>query len=175
MFFAAQAIVPQMRELGYGSIVNMSSVLWMRGIPLLKAYASAKAAIVDFTNTLARALGPHRIRVTRRHARRNACPTLIAPEDAHRVDVDRVPFWFASFLPFFAPGRTVPAQGRVSGRPLNRSPAMALIPSAARWSPLHLRLDQLPQRLLIMVVIGARVEIAGPLPNAGSFVQAGLR
>jgi D-xylose 1-dehydrogenase len=63
VFFAAQAIVPQMRELGYGSIVNMSSVSWMRGIPLLEAYASAKAAIVGFTNTLARALGPHRIRV----------------------------------------------------------------------------------------------------------------
>jgi NAD(P)-dependent dehydrogenase (short-subunit alcohol dehydrogenase family) len=44
VFFAAQAIVPQMRELGYGSIVNMSSVSWMRGIPLLEAYASAKAA-----------------------------------------------------------------------------------------------------------------------------------
>jgi NAD(P)-dependent dehydrogenase (short-subunit alcohol dehydrogenase family) len=63
VFFAVQAIVPQMRELGYGSIVNMSSVSWMRGIPLLEAYASAKAAIVGFTNTLARALGPHRIRV----------------------------------------------------------------------------------------------------------------
>ena len=45
VFFAAQAIVPQMLELGYGSIVNMSSVSWMRGIPLLEAYASAKAAI----------------------------------------------------------------------------------------------------------------------------------
>jgi NAD(P)-dependent dehydrogenase (short-subunit alcohol dehydrogenase family) len=63
VFFAAQAIVPQMRELGFGSIVNLSSVSWMRGIPLLEAYASTKAAIVGFTNTLARALGPHRIRV----------------------------------------------------------------------------------------------------------------
>lgn len=63
VFFASQAIVPQMRELGYGSIVNMSSVSWMRGIPLLEAYASAKAAIVGFTNTLARSAGPHRIRV----------------------------------------------------------------------------------------------------------------
>ena len=63
VFFAAQAIVPQMRELGFGSIINMSSVSWMRGIPLLEAYASTKAAIVGFTNTLARALGPHRIRV----------------------------------------------------------------------------------------------------------------
>ena len=42
------------------------------------------------------------------------------------ADVDRVPFWFASFLPFFGPARTVPAQGCVSGQPLNRSLAMAL-------------------------------------------------
>src|SRR6516164_5459047 len=32
VFFASQAIVPQMRELGYGSIINMSSVSWMRRI-----------------------------------------------------------------------------------------------------------------------------------------------
>src|ERR1700720_4207997 len=74
------------------------------GIPLLEAYASAKAAIVGFTNTLARALGPHRIRVnaiapgtvlTERQrqlwfrteaqveaARAAQClPDLIAPED----------------------------------------------------------------------------------------------
>jgi D-xylose 1-dehydrogenase len=63
VFFAAQAIVPQMRELGYGSIINMSSVSWMRGIPLLEAYASMKAAIVGFTSVLARSLGPHSIRV----------------------------------------------------------------------------------------------------------------
>jgi NAD(P)-dependent dehydrogenase (short-subunit alcohol dehydrogenase family) len=63
VFFASQAIVPQMRELGHGSIVNMSSVSWMRGIPYLEAYASAKAAIVGFTNTLARAVGKDRIRV----------------------------------------------------------------------------------------------------------------
>jgi len=63
VFFAAQAIVPQMRELGHGSIINMSSVSWMRGIPQLEAYAAAKAAIVGFTNTLARAVGASRIRV----------------------------------------------------------------------------------------------------------------
>ena len=63
VFFAAQAIAPQMKELGYGSIINMSSVSWMRGIPLLEAYASMKAAIVGFTSVLARSLGPDRIRV----------------------------------------------------------------------------------------------------------------
>ena len=63
VFFAAQAVVPQMQELGYGSIINMSSVAWMRGIPGLEAYAAAKAAIVGFTNSLARRVGPSRIRV----------------------------------------------------------------------------------------------------------------
>jgi len=104
VFFASQAILPQMRELGQGSIVNMSSVSWMRGIPSLEAYASAKAAIVGFTNTLARAVGKDRIRVnaiapgmvlTERQrrlwfqdeslieaGRANQClPDLIAPED----------------------------------------------------------------------------------------------
>jgi NAD(P)-dependent dehydrogenase (short-subunit alcohol dehydrogenase family) len=104
IFFSAQAIVPQMRELGHGSIVNMSSVSWMRGIPLLEAYASAKAAIVGFTNTLARAVGKDSIRVnaiapgmvlTERQRRlwfqdesqietgraQQCLPDLIAPED----------------------------------------------------------------------------------------------
>lgn len=63
VFFAAQAVVPQMKERGFGSIINLSSVSWMRGIPQLEAYASMKAAIVGFTSVLARALGPHRIRV----------------------------------------------------------------------------------------------------------------
>ncbi len=63
VFFAAQAIAPQMKELGFGSIINLSSVSWMRGIPLLEAYASMKAAIVGFTSVLARSLGPDRIRV----------------------------------------------------------------------------------------------------------------
>jgi len=53
VFFAAQAVVPQMRELGHGSIINMSSVSWMRGIPFLEAYASAKAAVIQFSRVTA--------------------------------------------------------------------------------------------------------------------------
>ena len=33
VFFAAQAVVPQMQARGGGSIINMSSVAWMRGAP----------------------------------------------------------------------------------------------------------------------------------------------
>ena len=63
VFFAAQTIVPQMQALGGGSIINMSSIAWMRGAPALPAYAAAKAAIVGFTNSLAKLVGPDRIRV----------------------------------------------------------------------------------------------------------------
>jgi D-xylose 1-dehydrogenase len=63
VYFACQAVVPQMIELGHGAIVNMSSMAWMTGAPDLQAYAAAKAAIVGFTNSLAREVGRHRIRV----------------------------------------------------------------------------------------------------------------
>lgn len=61
--FAARQVVPHMRELGQGSIVNTSSVAWMRGISDLQLYSAAKAAIVGFSNSLARELGVDRIRV----------------------------------------------------------------------------------------------------------------
>ncbi|APG11660.1 3-oxoacyl-ACP reductase [Bradyrhizobium japonicum] len=63
VFFAAQAVVPQMQARGGGSIINMSSVAWIRGAPALPVYAAAKAAIVGFTNSLARSVGSDRIRV----------------------------------------------------------------------------------------------------------------
>jgi NAD(P)-dependent dehydrogenase (short-subunit alcohol dehydrogenase family) len=63
VFFAAQAVVPQMQARGGGSIINMSSIAWMRGAAALPAYAAAKAAIIGFTNSLARLVGPDRIRV----------------------------------------------------------------------------------------------------------------
>ncbi len=62
-FFAAQAVAPQMRAAGGGSIVNVSSGAWVGGIADLQAYSAAKAGIVGLTNSLARQLGPDRIRV----------------------------------------------------------------------------------------------------------------
>lgn len=63
VFFAAQSVAPHMRDIGYGSIINMTSVGWLRGVQDLQAYSAAKAGIVGFTNSLARQLGPDRIRV----------------------------------------------------------------------------------------------------------------
>ena len=42
-FFAAQAVHPQMRELGFGSIINLSSIAWRVGAAEMPAYAAAKA------------------------------------------------------------------------------------------------------------------------------------
>jgi len=63
VFFAAQAVVPQMIARGGGSIVNMSSMSWYAGVPEIMGYTAAKAAIVGLTHSLARAVGKHRIRV----------------------------------------------------------------------------------------------------------------
>ena len=62
-FFAAQAVRPHMRELGGGSIINMSSIAWRFGAAEMPAYATAKAAVVGLTRALARAFGPDNIRV----------------------------------------------------------------------------------------------------------------
>lgn len=61
--FACQHVLPGMRARGGGSIINVSSGAWVRGIAELELYSAAKAAIVGFSNALARDAGPHRIRV----------------------------------------------------------------------------------------------------------------
>jgi NAD(P)-dependent dehydrogenase (short-subunit alcohol dehydrogenase family) len=62
-FFAAQAVREDMRGAGGGSIVNLGSISWMLKMDSLPVYTIAKCAVQGLTKTLARALGPHRIRV----------------------------------------------------------------------------------------------------------------
>ena len=62
-FFAAQAVHPQMRELGFGSIINLSSIAWRGGGAELSAYSAAKAGVIGLTHALARAFGSDNIRV----------------------------------------------------------------------------------------------------------------
>ena len=62
-FFAAQAVRPQMRGAGGGSIINFGSITWMVGDPDCPVYVTAKAAVGGLTRALARELGPENIRV----------------------------------------------------------------------------------------------------------------
>ncbi len=71
VFFCAQAVAPQMRQQGYGRIVNISSALGTGAAPHntagspggSAAYASAKAGVIMLTKTLARELGPNGVTV----------------------------------------------------------------------------------------------------------------
>jgi NAD(P)-dependent dehydrogenase (short-subunit alcohol dehydrogenase family) len=63
MFFAIQAVAPDMIAAGGGAIVNMGSNSWWEASGGFPAYATAKSAVHGLTRTMARELGPHRIRV----------------------------------------------------------------------------------------------------------------
>jgi len=62
-FFAAQAVLPDMRAAGGGSIINFGSISWKLKQGGMPAYTTAKAAVQGLTRSLARDLGPHNIRV----------------------------------------------------------------------------------------------------------------
>ena len=63
MFFAIQAVAPDMIAAGAGSIVNVGSNSWWEAGGGFPAYATAKSAVHGLTRTMARDLGDHRIRV----------------------------------------------------------------------------------------------------------------
>ena len=62
-FFAAQAVIAQMKAAGGGSIINFGSVSWMNGEGGYPAYTTAKAAVHGLTRGLARDFGRDKIRV----------------------------------------------------------------------------------------------------------------
>lgn len=62
-FFAAQAVVGDMRAAGGGSIVNFGSVSWMLKMGGMPVYTTAKAAVQGLTRSLAREFGPWHVRV----------------------------------------------------------------------------------------------------------------
>jgi NAD(P)-dependent dehydrogenase (short-subunit alcohol dehydrogenase family) len=62
-FFAIQAIVPGMKRLGGGSIINLGSTGWQTKGSTYPCYAIAKSSVNGLTRGLAGSLGQDRIRV----------------------------------------------------------------------------------------------------------------
>jgi NAD(P)-dependent dehydrogenase (short-subunit alcohol dehydrogenase family) len=72
VYITCRAIIPHMRRNGGGSIVNISSIGGLRGEPEFTAYCASKFAVIGFTQSLAREVGEHGIRVN------SVCPGAVA-------------------------------------------------------------------------------------------------
>ena len=59
----AQAFVPQMRERGAGVVINVTSSVTLKALPLVGAYSASKAAVNAFTESMATELAPFGVRV----------------------------------------------------------------------------------------------------------------
>ena len=61
--FAIQSVVPGMKRLGFGSIVNLGSIGWQTKNSDYPCYAVSKSSVDGLTRGFASGLGQHRIRV----------------------------------------------------------------------------------------------------------------
>jgi NAD(P)-dependent dehydrogenase (short-subunit alcohol dehydrogenase family) len=112
-FFASRKLAPVMRAAGGGSIVNLGSISAHIDLMDLVGYITAKAGIEGMTRTMARELGPDRIRVncvipgwvmTERQLRDWVTPEAVAQiernqclsEKVQPADVARMVLWLAA-------------------------------------------------------------------------------
>ncbi|MHB8815870.1 MAG: SDR family NAD(P)-dependent oxidoreductase [Steroidobacteraceae bacterium] len=62
-FFCAQAVIPDMKAAGKGSIINLGSISWIIGQGGMAGYTASKSAVLGLTRSLARDFGVYGIRV----------------------------------------------------------------------------------------------------------------
>lgn len=75
VWLCCKAVMPYMREQGYGKIANISSNTPYKGVPHFLHYVSSKAAVLGLSRALAREVGDHGICVN------SLCPDLIPDPD----------------------------------------------------------------------------------------------
>jgi 3-oxoacyl-[acyl-carrier protein] reductase len=63
VFLCCRAVVPLMREAGYGRIVNIASIAGKEGNPNAAAYSAAKAGVIGLTKSLGKELAQEGIHV----------------------------------------------------------------------------------------------------------------
>ena len=71
--------VPLLKKRGGGSIINMSSLLGLRGYQMRSAYSATKFAVIGITESVAQEVGPDKIRVN------SLCPGAVNGELMRRV------------------------------------------------------------------------------------------
>jgi NAD(P)-dependent dehydrogenase (short-subunit alcohol dehydrogenase family) len=128
VFAVTRAFLPAMVEQGSGSIVNVHSVEGMRGYPGDPVYAAMKAAVVQFTTSLAVDVGRHGVRVNGVGPDLTQTPQVdyLARSEGHEhlweawapvgrpgwpEDQARVVLFLASDLSAFVTGHNVPVDG----------------------------------------------------------------
>ena len=62
-FLMSRATIPWMIRAGGGSIINMSSIAWLIGLPVRPAYCASKGALSLLTRQMAVDFGKHNVRV----------------------------------------------------------------------------------------------------------------
>ena len=77
-FLCAQAVFPWMKRQRSGRIVNIASITFFGGWPMLLDYVTSKGGIVGFTRALAREIGPDGVTV-------NAISPGAFPTDAEKI------------------------------------------------------------------------------------------
>ena len=95
VFLGMKSVVPAMKRAGGGSIINISSVEGLRGLPRLTAYTASKFAVRGMTKAAAVELGRRGIRVNSVHPGFIDTPMTRA-QGLQDVDVDKL---FSSGVP----------------------------------------------------------------------------
>jgi D-xylose 1-dehydrogenase len=127
-FFCAQTVKSEMIQAGGGSIINMSSNSILVGTGGMPVYSAAKSGVIGLTRSLARDLGPHKIRVntvfpgwimTQRQldlwvtpeaeARRRSGQCI--PDRLHAADIARMVLWLAADDSLLITGRDFVVDG----------------------------------------------------------------
>jgi len=129
VLLVTHAFLPSMTARGRGSIVNVSSVEGLRGYPVEPVYGALKAAVIQFTRSLAVQVGHQGVRVNAigpdvtESAQVPYSQWVTAEQEAmwpvwvpvgrvgDPVDQARVILFLASDLSGFVTGHTIPADG----------------------------------------------------------------
>lgn len=125
-----KAVFAPMREGGGGSIVNISSLAAIYGMPFALHYTTSKAAVIGLTRGLAREVGRHGIRVNaiapsavktegtkeffgEKHegALKTIAQGQSIPRNLETSDVSGTVLWLLSDAAKFVTGQTVPVDG----------------------------------------------------------------